>query len=235
MATETTIRVNFGKPMPVFPLNNAVLMPHGILPLHIFEDRYKQMVADALDGSGQIAMAVFEGPRWKQEYHGRPPIRPAVCVGHIIQHFKLPNGNYNIALQGVCRAKILQELPAKEGRLYREALLEPVGVGNVDESTLAPFRQTLSDSLSHEPLSDLRGAAGFVEHLNSDDVPTSAILELLALAFLGDSEVRYELLASANPEARARIVSTQLADLERLLKRAAPQRQVETPKGCNWN
>src|SRR5580765_1551354 len=114
MSEETTISVNFGKPMPIFPLNSVVLLPHGVLPLHVFEDRYRQMVGDALDGSGQIAMAVFEGADWKQEYHCRPPVRPAVCVGQIIQHHKLPDGRYNIALQGICRARILQELPADD-------------------------------------------------------------------------------------------------------------------------
>ncbi|MGP1309805.1 MAG: LON peptidase substrate-binding domain-containing protein, partial [Phycisphaerales bacterium] len=92
------IRVNFNRPMPVFPLREVVLFPHAAIPLHIFEERYRDMVDDALDGAGQIAMAVFEGERWTQEYHGRPPIRPAVCVGQILQHERLADGRYNIIL-----------------------------------------------------------------------------------------------------------------------------------------
>jgi len=55
------IRVNFGRPMPVFPLPDAVLLPHAIQPLHVFEQRYRQLVNDCLDGSGQIAIAAFAG------------------------------------------------------------------------------------------------------------------------------------------------------------------------------
>ena len=57
------------------------LLPQQVIPLRIFEPRYKQMVEDVLDGTGQFAIAVFSGRRWKQEYHGKPPIRPAVCIG----------------------------------------------------------------------------------------------------------------------------------------------------------
>ena len=52
MSDETAIQVNFGRPMPVFPLDQVTLLPQQVLPLHIFEPRYRQMVTDALDGSG---------------------------------------------------------------------------------------------------------------------------------------------------------------------------------------
>ena len=117
MSDETAIQVNFGRPRPIFPLDQVTLLPQQVLPLHIFEPRYRQMVTDALDGSGQIAMAVFEGRDWKQQYHGRPPIRPAVCIGHIAQHEKLADGRYNIILRGVCRARVIKELAPRDARL----------------------------------------------------------------------------------------------------------------------
>jgi uncharacterized protein len=236
MPDPTTIRVNFGRAVPLFPLNEAVLMPHGLLPLNIFEPRYRQMVSDALDGSGQIAMAVFEGGAWQEEYHGRPPIRPFVCLGQIVQHHKLPDGRFNILLQGVCRARILSEIPPHDGRLYREAMLEPVGVEFGDESALDQYRRRLKAWLAG-PLADLRGADQFKAHLDDANIPTSAILELLALTLLSNPETRYRLLAAGDPDERARIVSGELAGLERLIRRAAPQRALAAaaPKGCTWN
>lgn len=238
MSHTTTIRVNFGRPMPVFPLHVAVLMPHGIAPLEIFEPRYRQMISDALDGAGLIAMAVFDGDRWKQEYEGRPPIRPAVCIGHIAEHFKYPDGRYAIVLQGVCRGRIIQELPAREDKLYREAMIEPVGVDEHDETSLEAYRDRLSSSLDSEPLSDLKIARDAVKHLRNPAIPTSAVIEFLG-ANLPDSstdtESRYRWLAAGDVEERAEIVSRRLNGLQTLLKRAAPQRRVETPKGCNWN
>src|SRR5262245_50474069 len=100
------IRVNFSKPMPLFPLPDAVLLPHAVQPLHIFEPRYRKLIEDVLDHAGQMAMATFRGENWKLDYHGTPPLRPAVCVGQIVHHDALSDGGHNILLHGVCRAKI---------------------------------------------------------------------------------------------------------------------------------
>lgn len=239
MSTNTTtIRVNFGRPMPMFPLHVAVLMPHGVVPLEIFEPRYRQMVSDALDGPGLLAMAMFEGDRWKAEYHGRPPVRPAVCVGHISEHMKYPDGRYLIGLQGVCRGRIVEELPAREDKLYREVMVEPIGVEQADEDALETYRTRLTTSLEAAPLKDLRIAGDAVKHLTNPEIPTSAVIEFLGANLpegSTDVEARYQWLAAGDVGERARIVSRRLSGLEWLLKKAAPQRALETPKGCNWN
>src|SRR5438874_4107111 len=85
--------------VPLFPLPNVVLFPRAILPLHIFEQRYKVMSAEALAGDKQIAMALLK-PGWEKNYYGRPAIEPVVCVGTIISHERLPDGKYNFLLQG---------------------------------------------------------------------------------------------------------------------------------------
>lgn len=235
MSGETTISVNFGRPMPLFPLDGLVLMPHGVFPLHIFEPRYRQMVTDALDGAGQIAMAMFDGEQWTHEYHGRPAVRPIVCVGQIIQHMKLPDGRYAIVLQGLCRARIVEEMPSDEEILYRRAMLEPVDLGDADEDALEPFRQRVVEAIEHDKLKDLRGSQGLLEHLKNPTIPTSALMEVLGFTFLSDNELRYRLLACENALERARLVSGELMGLQQLLRRAAPQRSTDAPKGCCWN
>lgn len=235
MSEETTISVNFSRPMPVLPLSSVVLLPHGVWPVSIVEDRYRQMVSDALDGSGQIAMAVFDGAGWQTDYEGRPPIRSAVCIGQIVQHHKFADGKYAIALQGICRASITHELPASDSPPYRQAMLEPVGLPTVDEEVLRPFRDQIGAILSEAPMTDLRDAAAVVQHLADDDVPTSAILELITLAFLPDPDFRYRFLAEGDAAKRARMVVRELEETRGLLRRASSQRLVEAPKGCSWN
>src|SRR5271170_7665930 len=95
--------------VPLFPLPNVVLFPRAVLPLHIFEERYKAMTADTLCGDGQIAMALLK-PGWEKCYYHRPAIEPVVCVGVILSHEKLADGTYNFLLQGVARARITREL-----------------------------------------------------------------------------------------------------------------------------
>jgi Lon protease-like protein len=280
MSAPETVHVNFSKPMPLFPLHSATLLPHGIIQLHVFEPRYRQMVADVLDGSGQIAMAVFDGDQWKREYHGRPPLRPAVCIGQIVQHVKHENarqdgdeaeeshdtsiiaapdeadegraessrsasdatgpgsaGTYDIILQGVCRARIAMEQPSDANRLYRTALLEPLGQPEVDDRVLVEHRGKLASMLSSKPLSDLRSAEGFAEYLRGTDVPANVIIELLAYTYvpLEDVQRRYAFLAAPDPLDRARMIEDTLDGIATLLRRVAPQRTSDAPKGCNWN
>ena len=73
MPDEVSIRVNFNKPIPLFPLDSVVLLPQQVMPLHIFEPRYRQMVDEALDSVGQIAMAVIDKgdlPEMSEEVQG---------------------------------------------------------------------------------------------------------------------------------------------------------------------
>src|SRR5256885_4780298 len=86
----------------LFPLPNVVLFPRAILPLHIFEERYKTMTEDVLAGDRRIAMALLK-PGWERNYYGRAEIEQIVCVGSILSHERLPDGKYNFLLQGHTR------------------------------------------------------------------------------------------------------------------------------------
>lgn len=111
--------------IPIFPLPNVVLFPNVFLPLHIFEPRYREMVADALDGDRLIGMVLLR-PSWQADYEGRPPVYPIGCAGLITHAEQLPDGRSNIVLRGLEKFRIVREEP---GRSYRRAqvdgLLEP--------------------------------------------------------------------------------------------------------------
>ncbi len=239
MSGGETISVHFGRPIALFPLERVALMPQQLLPLHIFEPRYRQMVDLALDGAGQFAMAVFRGSRWRQEYHGRPPVMPAVCVGQIARHEKLEDGRYNILVQGICRAKIAREIPPQDDHLFREAILEPVGISPDDageiEARLTPLRAHVQASLAEGPLRHLRDAQSILKFTRNPAVPTTALMELLTAAVIEDGKLRYRLLEEGSPEVRAGILNEELAKLERLIQRAELQRADPPPKGCSWN
>src|SRR5688500_14742809 len=129
--------------VPLFPLPNVVLFPRAVLPLHIFEERYKQMTADALAGQRQVAMALLK-PGWEKDYYHRPAIEPVVCVGTILSHEKLADGKYNFLLQGHTRARVVRELDCDPYRQqYRLAELEPIRETNDLETDLDEERQRL--------------------------------------------------------------------------------------------
>ncbi len=235
MAEEPSIQVNFGKMVPLFPLDSAVLLPQQVTHLHIFEPRYVQMVDRALDQAGQFAIAVFKGSRWKQEYAGRPPIRSAVCLCQIIQHERLPDGRYNLLVQGVCRARIVDEAEPTPDCLYREARLEPIGIDPTEEEKLYGVRERFKELLTEGPLTKLAAAEWVVDRIDNEEIPTAVIVELVGFALLSKREVRYRLLAESDAGERASVVEQELLDLQHLIKRASAQHPENWPKGCSWN
>jgi len=106
--------------IPLFPLPTTVFYPNTSLPLHIFEPRYRSMVADALNGKGEIGMILLK-PGWESAYQGTPEIMTIGCLGKIKQHSELPEGKYNILLSGLYRFRILNEI---KGKVYRQAQVE---------------------------------------------------------------------------------------------------------------
>lgn len=89
--------------MPIFPLAGALLFPRAQLPLHIFEPRYRAMVRDALGGDKLIGMVQ---PKDDQE---PPQLFGIGCLGEIVSSEELPDGRFNIVLEGIARFRIDRE------------------------------------------------------------------------------------------------------------------------------
>jgi len=112
--------------IPLFPLPGVVLLPGALRPLHIFEPRYRSMVADALIGEGTIGMAMIR-PGW--DLAGpTPEIHPVGGAGRIVESEELADGRYNIVLEGEFRYRVLAESPPA-----------PYRVADVEELTSVPF------------------------------------------------------------------------------------------------
>ncbi len=94
--------------IPIFPLPNVVLFPDTYLPLHIFEPRYRDMVADASREGSCIGMALFK-QGWEDQYYGNPPIFSLGCVGRMTHIEPLQDGRSNLILQGLYRYTIQEE------------------------------------------------------------------------------------------------------------------------------
>jgi Lon protease-like protein len=112
--------------IPIFPLPNVVLFPSALLPLHIFEPRYRAMVADALESERLIGLVMLR-PGWESHYEEAPDVYPIGCAGFITHADRLPDGRFNIMLRGLEKFRILGERPAREGvERYRIARIESI-------------------------------------------------------------------------------------------------------------
>ncbi|PYR73094.1 MAG: hypothetical protein DMF87_26680 [Acidobacteria bacterium] len=108
--------------IPLFPLPNVVLFPNVFLPLHIFEPRYRQMVADALEGDRIIGMTLLR-PGYEADYEGRPAIYDIGCAGVITHSQPLADGRYDIVLRGMEKFRVRSEDQSKP---YRIGNIEPM-------------------------------------------------------------------------------------------------------------
>lgn len=103
----------------LFPLSRVVLFPHAILPLHIFEPRYRQMTRDALEGDKLVTIVQIQPPPAGTPWTEPMPIMDVACVGKIVRHEHLPDGRYNMLLLGCKRIRLDREVTSS--KLYRVA------------------------------------------------------------------------------------------------------------------
>lgn len=112
--------------LPLFPLADVVLLPGTLLPLHIFEPRYRAMVSDALAGERTIGMTMLAAGADPAD--AAPPIHRVGTAGEIVESEALPDGRYNILLEARFRFRVIAEDPAN-----------PYRVARVEELPTAPF------------------------------------------------------------------------------------------------
>ena len=160
--------------LSLFPLPNVVLFPNVFLPLHIFEPRYREMVADALAGDRMIGMVLLR-PGWDRDYEGRPPIYPIGCSGVLTHVEQLPDGRYNLVLRGLERFRILAE---NHERSYRRAAIEPLherALSADDRTAVRRCREKLETMLSPAALGDQRDPRAAAARTKAADakIPTA--------------------------------------------------------------
>ena len=185
--------------LPIFPLPTVVLFPNVFLPLHIFEPRYRQMIADALEGDRIIGMVLLR-PGHEDDYEGSPPVYATGCSGLITHVENLPDGKYNLVLRGLEKFTIQnEELPAV-GRMYRSAVITPV-----DDSLHAGDRDQLR--LERTRLQQLLTPLFTEENLGSrlpEAMPDEDLVNALAQYLEFDPMEKLALLERRGALARAR-------------------------------
>jgi Lon protease-like protein len=129
--------------IPIFPLPNFVVFPSVQVPLHIFEPRYREMIADVADGHGIIGMMMLKG-EWERDYHAFPDLYEIGCAGRISNLTRLPDGRYNLILNGLAEFRVVREV---RERPYRQAEVQwcpaPPEQLALDDQAMADLRELL--------------------------------------------------------------------------------------------
>jgi hypothetical protein len=199
---------SFSGRVPLFPLPGTVLLPGGVLPLHVFEPRYRAMVDDALRGERFIAMALLR-PGYEQDYEGCPEIEPAVCVGRVALEQRLPDGRWNLVLLGLCRARVVEEDRTRAYRLASVDLLRDPPLAAEEEAAQARDLARRLAALPPRLVRDAARLATALELLPPDrpgELPLGLKLDLAADQFHLSPAERQRLLETAGVAARATLL-----------------------------
>ncbi len=193
--------------LPFFPLYKVQLFPSSMLPLYIFESRYRDMIAACLGQGGAMAVAALL-PGHESEYDGRPAVRPIAGAGIVVAHRKNQDGTYNILLRGVIRVRLADELPS--ARTFREAqavlLPDELPVGHEVDATREALA-ALVDKLAYL----IPNGSESLRSLCRRDLAPGQMADMLAAALVQSSGLRQELLETPFVPTRLDLVATEVA------------------------
>lgn len=195
---------SFDGTVRLFPLTDVVFFPSAVLPLRIFESRYCEMLEDALQSDQLITMATLL-PGFEHDYHSRPPIAPAVCIGRIADCQKLENGTYNLVLIGLQRAQVEHETePVRSFRRARVSLIEdlPGASGGVFDE--------LGKALTHHILQALPSAQQLVDEFTQRRISLATLTDVAAFHLPLSVEFKLQLLSEPDVATRTQLLLASL-------------------------
>jgi Lon protease-like protein len=210
----------------LFPLPNVVLFPHVILPLHIFEPRYRQLTEDALDGDGLMTIVQACPTGQDLPWIEPVPIEDVACVGKIVQHDRLPDGRFNLLLLGCRRVRLKQEVASP--RLYRIAEGTLLEDEPVDDSRQESRRQLIE--LFLEIFQTRQRLDPDLSQLLDSDLPLGILSDIIAHALDLPASIKQVLLEETRVACR---VGSLIAFLRDTLGRPTSGRQFPPPFSMN--
>ena len=189
--------------IPLFPLDGALLLPGGELPLQIFEPRYLNMVDDVMAGDRMIGMIQTVGGE-----RARPSLAGVGCAGRITSFNETSDGTYLITLTGVCRFSIGDELSVRTPYRQVRATFEPYAEDLADDDAVvgpfdrSRFAKALKIYLNRRELD--------IDWETAQSAPLEALVNSLAMGLPFEPVEKQALLEAADLAARFETLSTLL-------------------------
>jgi len=180
-----------------------------MLPLHIFEARYRAMITDCLARDERLAVVGLK-PGYEAVYEGKPPVYEVAGAGRIVQWERLPTGRYNLLLRGDCRVRIDRELPADT--LYRMVAATPLEETGAEGPSVEAMASRVR-ARCHQILTAV-GRSGVELQKELDALRDPAELcDQVASALVPAAATRQALLEELNVERRLGRLAAALDDL----------------------
>jgi Lon protease-like protein len=207
-ATSSNIARELGpalEALPLFPLPQTVLFPGALLPLHVFEPRYRAMVKDCLATHRAMAVVLIRDHGDRAE-NRHPAIESVAGLGVIVDHAELPDGRFNILLRGRARVR-LEELPFVPP--YRRAHATLMATPVEEEPPARDVAALLASAALFA--ADIRARDAEFDFQIPAHTPAGAAADLAAHHLILDARERQALLEMTNVCARIRRATEALA------------------------
>jgi Lon protease-like protein len=204
--------------LKVFPLPGVVLLPGAPAPFHVFEPRYRELFADALEGDRVVAVPTIVEP--DQAMAPRPPLLPMAGVCFIVGEDRHQDGTLDVLLHCAGRVRLLDELTVKTAyRQFRAELVDdvypPRGGAAALEADVEALAQLCYELIPLLPVES--GVSRLTEAVARMKDP-GAMADLVAAAAVTEPEARYRALAEPEVAVRLKLVDGELAALVLLLR-----------------
>lgn len=216
--------------VPVFPLPDVVFFPRTVLPLHVFETRYRVMVKDALAADGRIAVALLK-PGWEKNYAESPAYHPVATMGRMEDVETTPDGRYLFRLVGEARVRLGAVEKEKPYRLARATVIPE---GRIDDAAETVRRAKLDLLASQGCLLRELSRGDHPGLIFDESLPLEAVLNGVCGSLPTDPRIKQELLELDDLMERHRRASALLDEvLERVLRLKSLRSRDEGPSGFN--
>ena len=191
--------------IPVFPLDGALLLPGGDLPLQIFEPRYLNMIDDVMAGDRVIGMIQTRAGGDRE----RPKLSEVGCAGRITSYAETSDGRYLITLTGVCRFDAGEELafqtPYRQLRARYDRFEADLAEGGETQASTAArnrFAKALKRYLNRRELD--------IDWETAQTAPLEALVNSLAMGLPFEPAEKQALLEAPTLSARFETLATLL-------------------------
>lgn len=207
--------MHYANDLPLFPLPQMVFFPHTVLPLHIFEPRYRDMVRDVQKHGWPVVMGNIDTSAGIDE-EGRPRVLPIAGVGFLSRCEELPDGRFLIELEGASRVRITNE--HNTDRSYRTVAVEVLDSEDGDPRALEHARHSIQ--VLAMGLTQQNARVGeYLQYLIRKAADGSALADSMAASIITDPEARQALLENVDVVSRLDAVVQRMAELMALAAR----------------
>ena len=196
--------------LPLFPLEDVVLFPHSMIPLHIFEARYRKLVRDVLSSNRLMAISL-QLEKENLEEGNVPRVANVASVGELVLAQELPDGRFNLVVRGRARIGIDEELQSEEP--YRLVTAHEIPDDPSDEPAEIDEADTTLRALVSGLAESIPDGGELLKHVAAAQETPTALANVIAASLIADAKTRQRLLETTDVFQRLECLSSEVVAL----------------------